>query len=421
MGNILVEGGCSLRGEVNISGAKNAALPIIIACLLSSKTLVVSNIPQLSDVSDILSLLKNCGVLVEVIGDGTIALTADKITNDFVFPCDLVKKTRASIWILVPLLLRLGRAKIALPGGCAIGRRRIDLHVAVLEAFGANIQVDDVYISANCSSKLYGINFTFNKISVGATITAIMIAVLAKGSTKLTNCAQEPEIVDLCYCLRKMGADINGIGTANISIVGVKELNGTNYSIIPDRIEAGTYMIAAAITKGKIQLNNVIFDHLKSVIVKLQLSGAIIQYQSKNSLIIEGASIIKQVNVQTNPYPNFPTDLQAQFMSLMSIAQGVSVITENIYENRYKHAFELIKMGANIVIQDRKAIVTGVKKLHGTEVVATDLRASVSLILAGLSADGLTRVTHVHHLDRGYEFLVKKLQNCNARIQRISA
>ncbi|WP_342638595.1 UDP-N-acetylglucosamine 1-carboxyvinyltransferase [Orientia tsutsugamushi] len=419
MSSILVEGGKSLRGEINISGAKNAALPIIVASLLSSKTLVINNVPQLSDVSDMLFILKSYGVHVEIVGSGTIALTANNISGHFSPPCSIVKKMRASIWILAPLLLRLGQVRIASPGGCAIGQRRIDLHLAALKAFGANIQLEEDYISANCSSRMHGISFKFDKVSVGATITAIMCAVLANGSTKLANCAQEPEIADLCYCLRKMGANITGIGTANISIIGVKELNGANYSIIPDRIEAGTYMVAAAITQGKIKLNNVIFKHLKSAIAKLRLSGAIIQYHNENSLIIEGANIIKPLNIQTNPYPNFPTDLQAQFMSLMSIADGVSIITENIYENRYMHVFELIKMGANIVIQSREAIVTGVKKLHGADVIATDLRASVSLVLAGLSAAGITRVKRMHHLDRGYESLVEKLQNCNARVQRI--
>lgn len=422
MDRIIITGGTRLKGDIYISGAKNAALPIMACALLLDGNLTISNIPKVSDIHTMRTLLTSHGAIVEVIDemDGlTISINSSKI-NNFTADYEIVRKMRASIWVLGPLLARFGQAHVSLPGGCAIGARQVDLHLSVLEAMGAIIEIEDGYICAKLTNnKLHGTHFCFNKISVGATINAIMAACLADGETLLANCAQEPEIVDLCNCLVGMGACILGIGSKELHIKGVSKLHNFAHRIIPDRIEAGTYMIAAAITKGELMIHNINYHLIENVALKLVAAGVHIM-ETDTGILVKYNGTLQSVDIQTQGYPGFPTDLQAQFMSLATISQGVSVITENIFENRLMHVQELCRMGANIKINGNNAIVRGVKSLNGAEVMASDLRASVSLILAGLAASGTTSVRRVYHLDRGYQELEQKLRNCGANIKRVN-
>jgi len=420
MDSLLVRGGNKLDGTIEISGAKNAALPIMTAAILSDKSLILENIPtDLTDIATMTVLLRNLGVKCDIGNNNTITILADNITN-LEAPYDIVRKMRASIWVLGPLLARFGRAKVSFPGGCALGARQVDLHLAGLEAMGASITIDSGYIVAEAPNGLKGINFNFSKISVGATINILMAATLAKGHTELHNCAREPEITDLCNCLVGMGAKIKGIGTDSLSIEGITSFSSHKYSIIADRIEAGTYMMAGAITGGNILLKGVNYDIVENTCFQLSEVGVVIT-ETDNGLWIKSNGELNSCDMSTMPYPGFATDLQAQYMALMCIANGTSVITENLFENRFMHVPELCRMGANISITSHNnAVVRGVKTLLAAEVMASDLRASVSLVIAGLVAKGETKIRRIYHLDRGYESLEKKLRACGADIERIS-
>ncbi len=420
MDSLVIRGGNVLKGKVNVSGAKNAALPIMAASLLVDK-LTISNVPKLTDIITMKSLLSTLGSRISVISEQgseyTLQIESTHIDN-FTAPYDIVRKMRASIWVLGPLLARFSKAKVSLPGGCAIGARQVDLHIAVLEAMGAKIKLSNGYINATVKGRLKGTHFVFDKISVGATINAIMAASLADGETTLLNCAREPEIVDLCNCLSKMGVEIDGIATSSIRIMGQPTLNSTEHRIMPDRIEAGTYMIAAAITKGNLNIYGIDYNIIENLGLKLIEAGIKVT-PIENGINVSYVGQINPVDVNTNPYPGFATDLQAQFISLMTISNGTSVITENIFENRFMHVPELCRMGANITINGNSALVRGVDTLVGAEVMASDLRASVSLVLAGLIANGQTTVHRIYHLDRGYQALESKLINCGASIERV--
>lgn len=422
MDSIIIHGGRPLQGNIAISGAKNASLPIMAAALLTRDTVELINVPILSDIETMEELLINHGAKIQKTNYGnslSLKLSCDGIDN-YKAPYDIVRKMRASIWVLGPLLARYGQAVVSLPGGCAIGARQVDLHIAVLEALGAEVQILEGYIIARLSfgTRLKACSFVFPKVSVGATINGILAASLADGVTHLSNCAKEPEIRDLCYCLVKMGAVIDGIGTDDLKITGQKELFGSRHEILPDRIEAGTYMIAGAITKGDITISGIDYEIVENVALKLEKTGIEITNLT-DKIRVRYKGVIKSVDMSTSPYPGFSTDLQAQFMSLMTIGDGSSIITENIFENRFMHVPELCRMGANITVNGNHAVVRGVQNLSGAEVMASDLRASVSLILAGLVASGTTRVNRVYHLDRGYQQLEQKLKNCGAEILRI--
>ncbi|HJD56344.1 MAG TPA: UDP-N-acetylglucosamine 1-carboxyvinyltransferase [Rickettsia endosymbiont of Pyrocoelia pectoralis] len=419
MQKLIIYGGKPLKGSINISGAKNAVLPIMAASILTDK-LHITNVPKLTDVSTMKSLLRSHGAEIEEIeheDEFEFTINAANI-NNFTADYEIVRKMRASIWVLGPLLSRYGRAKVSLPGGCAIGARQVDLHIAVLKAMGAKIEVEDGYIHASCEGRLKGTHFIFDKISVGATINAILAAVLAEGETILFNCGREPEIVDLCNCLNKMGAEISGIGTSEIKINGKDSLNKASYKILPDRIEAGTYMFAAAITKGDVDICGIDYHTIENIALKLLETGVKV-VPIDNGVRVTYVDCLNSVDLETNPYPGFATDLQAQFMSLMTLSSGVSMITENIFENRFMHVPELCRMGADITVRGNQAIVRGVESLKGAEVMASDLRASVSLILAGLSTNSKTVLHRIYHLDRGFQNLEKKLSNCGADIKRV--
>lgn len=419
MQKLIIHGGKPLKGIINISGAKNAVLPIMAASILTDK-LHITNVPKLTDVSTMKELLKSHGADIEIIeheNEFELVINAANI-NNLTADYEIVRKMRASIWVLGPLLSRYGKAKVSLPGGCAIGARQVDLHIAVLKAMGAEITIEDGYINASTAGRLKGTHFIFDKISVGATINAVLAAVLADGETLLFNCAREPEIVDLCNCLNKMGADISGIGTSEIRINGKDSLSEASYRVLPDRIEAGTYMFAAAITKGDLKLYGIDYHIIENIALKLIETGIKVM-PIDNGVQVTYADKLNAVNLETNPYPGFATDLQAQFMSLMTISQGSSIITENIFENRFMHVPELCRMGADITVRGNQAIVQGVKSLKGAEVMASDLRASVSLILAGLSTNSETVLHRIYHLDRGFQNLEKKLNNCGADIKRV--
>lgn len=418
-----------LKGKILISGAKNAALPLMTACLLTDETLTLTNIAHLSDVWTLCDLLESLGVDVtrppkilpaeekDSVGR-TLHLSAQRITNDMAH-YDLVRKMRASVLVLGPLLARHHKARVSLPGGCSIGPRPVDLHIKGLEALGAEITMDEGYINAKAPGGLKGANITMPVVSVGATENLLMAATLAKGTTKIINAAQEPEISDLANCLNAMGADISGIGTSVLVIQGKERLHGATHKVLADRIEAGTYAIAAAITGGELELINASLDTMPSFSDALVQAGCEL-IQTENSLIVKGSrGRPRPVDVKTEPFPGFATDLQAQFMAYMTIADGASMINETIFENRLMHVSELARMGANISINGRTALVRGVEKLHGAEVMATDLRASVSLILAGLIAEGETIVNRVYHLDRGYENIELKLAPVGAKIERL--
>jgi UDP-N-acetylglucosamine 1-carboxyvinyltransferase len=415
MDKIIIQGGRPLVGEVKISGAKNAALPILISSLLTDGVNTYSNVPDLRDIDSTKMLLSNLGARVETDGD-IVRIDAGGLKN-YEAPYDLVRKMRASILVLGPLVARLKRARVSLPGGCAIGARPINLHLKGLARLGAHIELRHGYVEAS-ASELRGAEIYFDTTTVTGTENIMMAAVLAKGTTMLRNAAREPEIVALAEVLNKMGANIRGAGTSVISIRGVSALKPASYAVIPDRIEAGTFMVAAALTRGNITLLDAEPDHLGAIMHKLRLAGAEITADGK-IIDINGAAAVNSVDVKTQPYPGFPTDMQAQFMVLMSIAGGLSIISETIFENRFIHVSELKRMGADIIISGNTAMVKGVPKLSGAPVMATDLRASASLILAGLAAKGQTEVHRVYHLDRGYQSIEKKFAGLGAAIQRV--
>ena len=422
MDRIRILGGKRLRGIIPISGAKNAALPLMAASLLTDEPMTLYNIPDLEDIRTLADLLSQHGVLVErCVKEKKITLSAGEITNTTAY-YDLVRKMRASVLVLGPILSRCGVAKVSLPGGCAIGTRPVDLHLKALEQLGANITLDGGYILASAPKGLKGADITFPCVSVGATENIMMAAALADGETKLINAAREPEIIDLANCLTSMGASIEGIGSDTIVINGKKLLCGTHHTVIPDRIETGTYAMAAAATGGDVFLKGARPDHIGAVTDKLKESGVkITEINGKEGGIRVVCSFggLSGVDVMTEPFPGFPTDLQAQFMALLSLSDGASMITEQIFENRFMHVPELMRMGANINLHGGSAMVRGVETLFGAPVMATDLRASVSLVIAGLAAEGETLVSRVYHLDRGYECLEEKLGSCGAQIERI--
>jgi UDP-N-acetylglucosamine 1-carboxyvinyltransferase len=416
MDKIIIEGGRRLAGEVRISGAKNAALPILISSLLADGPNTYYNVPDLQDIESTKLLLSNLGGRIEAEADRVVIDTSGLSTYEA--PYDVVRKMRASILVLGPLVARLKKARVSLPGGCAIGARPINLHLKGLAALGARIELAHGYVEAS-ADELKGAEIYFDVATVTGTENLMMAAVLARGTTVLRNSAREPEIVALAEVLNGMGANIQGAGTAVITIDGVPELKPASYRIIPDRIETGTFLVAAALTGGRITVRGAEPDHLGAVIDKLRLTGSEISVDDK-VINIQGPEAISSVNFQTQPYPGFPTDMQAQFMVLMSIARGTSVISETIFENRYIHVSELRRMGADIIISGSTATVKGVQKLSAAPVMATDLRASASLILAGLVAEGRTEIHRVYHLDRGYEAIEKKFAGLGASIERVS-
>ena len=417
MDKIAILGGKVLEGTIKISGSKNAALPLLTSCLLTKEICKISNVPDLVDVFTMKELLVSLGVNITKKNSSFILEPNNNISTHADY--ELVRKMRASVLVLGPLLARFGEAEVSLPGGCAIGSRPIDIHISALIKMGARIDIQDGYIQAKVTEgRLVGADITFPKVSVGATENIIMAASLAKGKTIIRNAALEPEIDDLICALIKMGANINRLNSNTIEILGVNYLKGFVHNVMPDRIEAGTYAMAAVITSGKIKLLNAEEKYLKNVLSYLKKAGALIRTYS-DSIEIEGPNKIKNVNIKTEVYPGFPTDLQAQAMAVMSIANGKSIIEESIFENRFMHIAELVRFGADIRIKGVKAYINGCDILNGAQVMATDLRASSSLVLAGLKAEGETIISRVYHLDRGYENLEQKLSLCGARIKRI--
>ena len=417
MDKIIIEGGRTLEGKVKISGAKNAALPILVSSLLTEGWNTFANVPDLKDIQSTTLLLSHLGARVEA-ENNTVRIDASGLCNHEA-PYDLVRKMRASVLVLGPLLARLKKARVSLPGGCAIGARPINLHLRGLTRLGASIELKHGYVEAS-ADRLKGNDIYLDIATVTGTENLMMAAVLAKGTTTIKNAAREPEVVALADVLNLMGARIEGAGTPTIIIEGVSELRPVSADIIADRIEAGTFMVAAALTKGDVVLSNAVPEHLEAVIHKLRLTGAVIDIDGPR-IRVAGAEKISSIDVKTLPYPGFPTDMQAQFMVLMSAANGLSMISETIFENRFIHVSELKRMGANIQVTGNTALVTGIPMLHGAPVMATDLRASASLILAGLVAKGTTEVSRVYHLDRGYEAIEKKFARLGADIKRIKA
>jgi len=418
MDRIRIVGGRPLHGQIVISGAKNAALPLMTAGLLTDERLVLDNVPQLADIHTMTALLSQHGTMVERTGnDGRTLWLGGTITNTEA-PYDIVRKMRASFLVLGPLLARTGEARVSLPGGCGIGARPVDLHLKGLEQMGATIALDGGYINAVVRGRLRGASIVFPSVSVGATENLLMAATLADGQTVLANAAREPEIGDLAACLCAMGARIRGIGTDRLVIDGVSRLHGAQHSIIPDRIETGTYACAAAITGGEVRLCGARADYLGAVIRTLRDAGVEI-IEQPGALLVRRLNGLHGADAMTEPYPGFPTDMQAQFMALMAIADGAAMVTETIFENRFMHVQELNRMGARINVHGASAIVRGVPTLSGAPVMATDLRASVSLVLAGLAAQGETVVNRVYHLDRGFEAVEQKLAACGAEIERL--
>lgn len=412
-------GGSRLTGEIEISGAKNLALPALVTTLLTDQKITLKNVPDLADIRSLLDLLEHIGTDVNYIDKHTIELSTSFIKS-VEAPYDFVRKMRASILVLGPLTTRFNRALVSLPGGCAIGSRGVDLHIRALELMGANISIENGYIKTNVNGNLVGCDITFSIATVTGTENVLMAAVLAQGTTRIINAAMEPEIVAFCDLLNKMGANISGAGTSIITIEGVEQLHGTEFEIIPDRIEAGTYAVAAAVTGGKLLLRNCQYNHLTSFFETLTRAGITCDKTETGVTVYRTGQDIAPIDIQTAPYPGFPTDLQAQYTVLMSICNGSASITENIFENRFMHIPELSRMGADIAIHGKTAVVTGVKKLTGAQVMATDLRASVSLVIAGLIAEGETIVNRLYHIDRGYEDIEKKLNSCGANVERFS-
>jgi UDP-N-acetylglucosamine 1-carboxyvinyltransferase len=421
MDSILVTGNGPLKGQIPIAGAKNACLTLMPATLLSDEPLTLTNAPRLSDIKTMSALLASLGAEVTSLNDGLVLAMSSHNLHNLTADYDIVRKMRASNLVLGPLLAREGRAIVSLPGGCAIGARPMDLHISALEALGAEIELKDGYLHAQVAGgRLKGAVHEMRFASVGATENFVMAATLAKGTSVLKNAAREPEIVDLVHCLQKMGAQIEGEGTSEITIQGVDRLNGATHPVVVDRIELGTYMLAPAIAGGEVECIGGRLDLIQAFVDKLHEAGIEVQETENGILVKRVGQDVKSVDVKTEVYPGFPTDLQAQMMALMCTANGVSNLEETIFENRFMHAPELTRMGANIEVHGGKARVTGVKKLKGARVMATDLRASVSLILAGLAAEGETKVSRVYHLDRGYEKLVRKLSAVGAKVERIS-
>ncbi len=414
MDKFVIHGGVPLRGKIKISGGKNAALPMLAASLLTPEPIVYHNVPQLSDIFTIKRLLTDLGVIFN--GDDSLIAQAKKIKSHCA-PYDLVRTMRASILVLGPLLAREGKAYVSLPGGCAIGPRPVDLHLRGLTQMGAEITLEGGYINAR-AKRLKGAEIYLDIPTVTGTENLMMAASLAQGTTILKNAAREPEVVALAQMLKQMGAEIEGQGANIIKIKGAESLKGTKVTIIPDRIEAGTYMVAAGITGGKIYIENCCLEHLEAVVDKLREAGLTIELEG-SWVKVKAPQVIKSTDVTTLNYPGFPTDMQAQFMALMCLGNGVSVIKENVFENRFMHVPELRRLGANIKIEGASAIVKGVPRFTGAPVIATDLRASASLVLAGLAADGVTEINRVYHLDRGYERMEKKLQALGAKIERV--
>ncbi|MFT8246513.1 UDP-N-acetylglucosamine 1-carboxyvinyltransferase [Roseomonas sp. BN140053] len=416
MDQLVVRGGQRLEGAVAIAGAKNAALPEIAACLLSAAPLTLLNLPALSDVDTMLALVAQHGVRVER-GPARVTLDAGE-ANGTGAPYDAVRRMRATVLVLGPLLARFGRARVSLPGGCAIGARPVDLHLKALSALGAEVSLEGGLVLAEApAAGLRGARVVLALPSVGATETAMLAATAARGETEIVNAAREPEVADLAACLRAMGARIEGAGTPRILVEGGRPLGAARHEILPDRVEAGTYAVAAAITGGRLELTGARLEHLASVGAALEAAGVQL-WPGDRGLVVERAGPLRPVDITTEPYPGFPTDLQAQFMALMATAEGTSLIRETVFENRFMHVPELARLGANITLRGTAAAVRGGAGLRGAPVMATDLRASVCLVLAGLAAEGETTVNRVYHLDRGYEALDRKLVRCGARIER---
>ncbi|AVR01502.1 UDP-N-acetylglucosamine 1-carboxyvinyltransferase [Pluralibacter gergoviae] len=416
MDKFRVQGPARLQGEVSISGAKNAALPILFAALLAEEPVEIQNVPKLKDIDTTMKLLSQLGTSVE--RNGSVWIDASKV-NVFCAPYELVKTMRASIWALGPLVARFGQGQVSLPGGCAIGARPVDLHITGLEQLGAEIRLEEGYVKASVEGRLKGAHIVMDKVSVGATVTIMSAATLAEGTTVIENAAREPEIVDTANFLNTLGAKISGQGTDRITIEGVERLGGGVYRVLPDRIETGTFLVAAAISGGKIVCRHAQPDSLDAVLAKLREAGADIETgEDWISLDMHGKRP-KAVNVRTAPHPGFPTDMQAQFTLLNMVAEGTGVITETIFENRFMHLPELIRMGARAEIESNTAICHGVEKLSGAQVMATDLRASASLVLAGCIAEGTTIVDRIYHIDRGYERIEDKLRALGATIERV--
>lgn len=414
-----IVGGQRLNGTIPISGAKNAALKLMCAALLSEETLFLTNAPNgLRDINSQTELLEHLGCQVRREGD-LIALNAKNITT-YTAPYELVRKMRTSILVLGPLLARFHEAKVSMPGGCAIGTRPVDMHLDGLEKMGARIDLEQGYINAEAPGGLKGADITFAKVSVGATENLMMAATLATGTTILRNAAREPEISNLGECLIAMGAKIEGLGTDTITITGVEKLGSARHAVIPDRIETGTWMIAVALTGGKVRLKNARLDYLGSLVKPLEKAGVEIEQDGEDVIVSRNGKPLTGTDIMTEPYPGFPTDLQAQFMTMLTLCMGAGMVTETIFENRFMHVPELCRMGADITVQGNSAIVRGVPGLKGAEVMATDLRASVALVLAALVAEGETTISRIYHLDRGYENIVEKLGNCGAQIERLA-
>jgi UDP-N-acetylglucosamine 1-carboxyvinyltransferase len=429
MDRIRIVGGQRLSGTIPISGAKNATLPLMIASLLTEETLILENVPRLADVTQLQRILGNHGVDVMIAGKRmgddpnqgrTIHISAKHIV-DTTAPYDLVSKMRASFWVVAPLLARMGEAKVSMPGGCAIGTRPVDLLIMALENLGAEIEIESGYVIARARKGLRGGEIAFPKVTVGGTHTALMAASLANGTTVIENAAREPEVADVADCLNKMGAKISGAGTSRIVIEGVAKLHGARHAVLPDRIETGTYAMAVAMTGGDVLLQNARPELLQAAFDVLGQTGATVAPTNEGVRIARNGAGLAAVDVTTAPFPGFPTDLQAQFMALMTRAQGTSRITETIFENRFMHVQELVRLGARINLDGETATIEGVDRLKGAPVMATDLRASVSLVIAALAAEGETMVNRVYHLDRGFERLEDKLARCGAAIERISA
>ncbi len=429
MDRIRIIGGNELKGVIPISGAKNAALPLMIASLMTSDTLTLENVPHLADVEQLIRILGNHGVDISVNGrrerqdegySRTVHFTCRTIV-DTTAPYELVSKMRASFWVIGPLLAREGHARVSLPGGCAIGTRPVDLFIEGLTALGATMEIDGGYINATApKGGLIGARYTFPKVSVGATHVMLMAGALARGTTVIGNAAREPEVVDLANCLNAMGAKISGAGTSTITIEGVTSLSGARHRVLPDRIETGTYAMAVAMTGGDVTLEGTDAALLETALEAIRRSGAEITSTPTGIRVVRNGGVIKPVDIVTDPFPGFPTDLQAQFMALMTRSSGVSHITETIFENRFMHVQELARLGAKISLNGQTAKIEGVQRLRGAPVMATDLRASVSLVIAGLAAEGETMVSRVYHLDRGFERLEEKLNRCGAVVERVS-
>jgi len=427
MDSIRIFGGNALKGEIPISGAKNAALPLLAACILTDETLHLSNLPLLADIASMTLLLQKLGVMVSKESEGLpneltgtpLNLSAKNI-NETTAPYEIVRKMRASVLVLGPLLAREHSARVSLPGGCAIGSRPVDLHLQALEQMGAKIELAEGYINAKAPGGLIGSHVIFPSVTVGGTENLLMAATLATGETVLSNAAREPEVIDLANCLISMGANIEGIGSDTLKIQGVERLHGADHRVLADRIEMGSYAVAAAITDGDILLRGANMELMESTVGLLERAGVRFQSEQNGVRVTRAGSGLTGVDIITEPFPGFPTDMQAQSMALMSVADGASMITETIFENRYMHVPELCRMGANINVHGPSAIIRGVAKLSGAPVMATDLRASVSLVLAGLATQEETIISRVYHLDRGYEQLEKKLARCGANINRVA-